>query len=106
MHPTTLFGVLALGLALRYAAMPRPQWLPVVGAFGAATWIAGVLGTATGLMATFAAVHNVAADKQVAIACMGAKESLNNIVWASLFCVLTAILVGVGAWRGSSKATA
>lgn len=102
MYPTALFGLSSLVLAAFYAVKPVARLLPLVKGLGAASLLAGVLGTTMGIKATVMAIAGspeIAPDKLPIIALAGLGESVNNLILALVLTVLVALAVGVGGFR-------
>lgn len=100
MMPTALFGVLLLGVALRYAANPHARWIPLQLALGILTLVTGALGFVTGLIASATHLGEVAPGRVVQIFAVGFGESLHNLGLALTMLALSAMLASVGAARG------
>lgn len=91
MYPTALFGFCTVVMGALHLARPRGGNLRLVVAFGALTALAGVLGTATGLITTFRYLERVADARQVVvIQALGMAESLSNL------CLACALLIVAG----------
>ena len=98
MWPVSAFGLLMLGVAVRYAVKPESRMVPLVVSTGVLTLLSGMLGFVTGLIATFHAVGQVKPDERY-IALIGLGESLNNLSLAFALMTLSMIVVVVGAYR-------
>lgn len=99
MWPTLVLGTLALALAVRNAASPKPATMPLIVGLGAATLLAGALGVVTGLVATVRTVQRLPVADQASTALVGVGESLMNAVLALLLATLVALAAGVGGYR-------
>jgi hypothetical protein len=101
MFPTLIFGLLMLGVAVRYAMQPQRRFVPLVAGLGVLTLASGALGFVSGVITTFhyLAASGVRGDQQTAIALEGVGESLNNIAFALIFLTLAAMSACYGAWK-------
>jgi hypothetical protein len=103
MFPTLLFGVLMLGVAVRYATKPEQRVIPLVASLGVLTLLSGALGFVTGIITTMKAVAHVpASDRYIALVGLG--ESANNLALALVLAVLSMLAVVLGAWKLSRGA--
>jgi hypothetical protein len=100
MFPTVLFGLLMLGVAVRYAINPQRRLVPLLLGLGVLTLTCGGLGFVSGVITTFhfVAISDIPGDKQGAIAMQGVSESLNNVAFALSFLTLAAASACYGAW--------
>lgn len=99
MYPTTLFGVLLVAAGIAYAALPERRFVPLLVSLGVVVFGSGVLGTVTGFITTFQYIQKVPEAQQRAITLVGVSESLNNLVLAFVFIVLSTLIASVGALR-------
>lgn len=100
MYPTTLFGFLLVASGVLVVLRPERRYVPLVLTLGALTASSGVLGFATGLVATFRYLPRVPeVDQRFTIAALGCAESLHNLVLALILVTLTALLGAVAAAR-------
>jgi hypothetical protein len=106
MYPTTLFGLLLLAAGIAYAALPERRFVPLLVSLGVVTLGSGLLGTVTGFINTFMYIQQVAEAKQRVITLLGVSESLNNLVLALIFVVLSTLVASVGALRLALRAPA
>jgi hypothetical protein len=98
MYPTAVFGLLLIGVAIRYAVKPEARFIPLQITLGLLTFFAGTLGFVTGLIASFSHLGEVQGANSY-IPLIGAAESLHNVALA-LALVITAVLAtSVGAAR-------
>lgn len=98
MFPTTLFGVLMIAAAIRYAMSPEKRLVPLQVSLGIMTLASGGLGFVTGAIKSFQAMGEVAADKRW-IWMLGIGESLNNVALAFGMLTIAAIAASLGALR-------
>lgn len=106
MYPTSIFGVLLVAAGLAYAAFPERRFVPLLVTLGVVVFGAGVLGTVTGFTTTFRYIEKVPVDQQHTITLLGISESLNNIILAFIFIVLSTLIAAVGALRLGLKSKA
>lgn len=99
MYPTTLFGVLLLGAGIAYAALPERRFVPLLVSLGVVVFGSGCLGCVTGFVSTFRYIQQVPEAKQSMTTLLGVSESLNNLVLAFIFIVLSTLIASVGALR-------
>jgi hypothetical protein len=91
MYPTTLFGFLLVASGFLYLLRPESRYSPIVFCAGFLTLGSGVLGTVTGLIATFRYLDHVPPVDQFKIAAQGCAESLNNISLALIIAIVAAL---------------
>lgn len=103
MYPTALFGLLMLGVSIRYALQPDRRFLPLQVSLGILTLLAGGLGFVTGLIATFSHMGEVPPDQKW-IWMLGIGESLHNVALALMLVIFATLLASVGAYRLSNRA--
>jgi hypothetical protein len=103
MFPTAFFGLLLIGVALRYAFEPSQRWVPLQIALGILTVTMGGLGFVAGLIMTTTHVSGLEAGKVNQIALEGFGESLNNLSLALACVALAALLASVGTARAMPK---
>ncbi len=102
MFPTAFFGTGSLLLALFYALRPTGRLLPLIGALGGASLLAGVVGMVMGLKATIAGITgtpDLPPETARMIGLVGFSESSNNLLLALGLTVLVALALGVGGFR-------
>ena len=100
MYPTSLFGFLLVAAGVLCVIRPERRYVPLLLSLGAMTLGSGLLGFATGLVATFHYLPRVAdVSQRFTIAALGCAESLNNVVLALILVVLAAVLSAVAAGR-------
>jgi hypothetical protein len=99
MYPTTLFGILLLGAGVAYAALPERRFVPLLVSLGVVVFGSGCLGCVTGFVSTFRYIQQVPEAKQSMTTLLGVSESLNNLVLAFIFIVLSTLIASVGALR-------
>lgn len=107
MWPISLFGLLALGLALRHAIAPKPTLLPLILGLGTATLFAGLLGVTMGIITTIhyavdGAKHHPHLDLP-RLVLLGTAESLQNVMLALIFAVMIALASGIGSYRARDR---
>lgn len=56
-YPVLLFGIGMLAIAVVYAIVPRPQFLPLLATFVVSTWMSGAMGTLRGIQTTAQWAH-------------------------------------------------
>ncbi len=99
MYPTTLFGILLLAAGVAYAALPERRFVPLLVSLGVVVFGSGCLGCVTGFVSTFRYIQQVPEAKQSMTTLLGVSESLNNLVLAFIFIVLSTLIASVGALR-------
>jgi hypothetical protein len=112
MLPTTMFGLLLLAAAVRYALSPERRFVPLQMSLGVMTIACGALGFVMGVMKSFSAMGGVEPDKRW-IWLLGVGESLNNVAVAFALVTAAAVAASIGAYRiarslpdGSGRAAA
>jgi hypothetical protein len=93
-------GAASLSAAIRYSRDGRRDLLGVAVGLALATLLAGLCGTAMGVMASFGHIREVPApegDRWIVL--IGVKESLHNLVLGSVVAFIDALLVTRGQWR-------
>jgi len=103
MYPTLLAGLGLLAASIQYARRPERRYVPLMGALGLFTLIAGGLGFITGLMACLSKYGGSAAGHEPTFLASGLREALHNIVLSLLLGMLAALFASVGAWRLSRQ---
>ena len=98
MYVVLVVGVASLTAAWRYSRDGRKDLLGVVIGLMAAALLAGVFGTAAGVMVSIDHIGEVAPDQRW-IVLIGFKESLNNLAMATVFGFADALLLARGQWR-------
>ncbi|HEY4120292.1 MAG TPA: hypothetical protein VGM56_20645 [Byssovorax sp.] len=101
MYPTTIFGLLLVAAAVRYAMSPERRFVPLQLSLGVLTLAAGTLGCVTGAIKSASALYDVPADKR-SLFILGLGESLNNVGCALALVALAALVASVGAARLAS----
>ncbi len=99
MYPVTLFGFLLVAVTALHALRPRPVYARLALVLGIATFMAGLLGTATGISATAHYIQHVAQPKQVEIFALGLDESLHDLVLSMILVVVACLIATVGVLR-------
>lgn len=105
MIPTTLFGLVMVGVALAYATRPQAKLVPLMITSGVLTLVGGSLGFVTGLIKSLEAIGGVDAERRF-IWLIGLAESLNNLGAALTFVLLAMIAASIGAFRIARSAEA
>ncbi len=103
MIPTTIFGLMLLAAAIKYATSPERRFVPLQLSLGILTLASGSLGFVAGLMKSVSAIPGADPDKKW-IWLLGLGESLNNFAFALGFVVLAAMAASVGALRVARSA--
>jgi len=98
MVPTAFFGLLLVAVAIRYATSPERRYVPLQVSLGIMTLASGGFGFVTGVIKSFQAMGEVAADKRW-IWMLGVGESLHNVALAFGLLTAASIIAGVGAVR-------
>ena len=100
MYPTAFFGLLLIGVSLRYAIKPEARFIPLQITFGLLTLFAGCLGFVTGLITSFSHLPELApGDNAKWIPFIGAAESLYNVALALALVIMAVIATSIGAAR-------
>lgn len=100
MYPTSLFGLLLVGVSIRYAMKPESRFIPLQVTLGLLTLFAGCLGCVTGFITTFSHLMEIkGGDDAKWIPLMGVGESLANVALALALVVMAVIAASVGAAR-------
>src|SRR4051812_43750984 len=90
-YPILIVGALAVLVAARHALWPARGAGAIVAALAAATLLLGIAGTALGVQQSAGAIRDVAPEMRW-IFLIGVKESLYNLVAATLLATLAALL--------------
>jgi hypothetical protein len=109
MYPTLLFGVLMVGVSVKYAVSPEKRFLPLLFGLGIATLSSGGLGFVTGLIVTAKAVQgegSMETGTRAIISLYGLGESLSNVAFALGFVTLAALASCFGGVKIAKQATA
>lgn len=104
MIPTLAFGLLLLGVAVRYAVRPEARLVPLLASLGVLTLVAGMLGFVMGLITTLHAIAKVPPEQHW-LALVGVGESLQNVALALSLGALAALATSVGTFRLARAAT-
>lgn len=99
MFPTLLFGLLLLGVSVRYAVKPEARWVPLQLTLAVLTVTSGMLGFVTGVITTTQHLSELPAERVGLIGAIGVGESLTNLGLAFLLMIFAALLASVGAVR-------
>jgi hypothetical protein len=103
MYPTTIFGLVLIIAAVKFAANPSARTHAAIKAMSVVVAFSGLLGFVTGCIKTFLAAGEAA---RFDLALVGIGESLNNISLALCMLVLAWIGVAVGSARKPNGAGA
>jgi hypothetical protein len=98
MYPTTIFGLLLVAAAIRYALTPERRFVPLQLSLGVLTLASGGLGFVSGLIKSVSAIGGVAAEQRW-IWVVGMGEALNCVALALLLVTLGSLAASVGAVR-------
>jgi hypothetical protein len=104
MYPTLLFGVLLLGIAVKYAVSPEKRLVPLLVALNVATLVSGALGFVSGVIVTAHALSSEGVTEPTNISFFGVGEALNNVAFALLLVMVATMASTVGAWKLSRAA--
>jgi hypothetical protein len=99
MYPTTLFGLVLLAFAVKYARDPNRRRLFLLRQLTVLVALSGTLGFVMGVIRTFMNMES----EQLHIAFIGVGESLNNIALALCMMILSRIIMAFGAARDSGS---
>ncbi len=99
MYPTTIFGLVLIVTAVRYAAAPEATRALVVRRLSLLTFLSGCLGFTVGMMKTFLYAKDLPASELGTVIVTGVGESLNNLALALSLLVIGGIAMAVGAAR-------
>jgi hypothetical protein len=99
MIPTTMFGLLLIAAAIRYAVSPERRFVPLMMSLGITTLASGGLGFVTGLIKSASAIQGAAGEVRPWIWIIGMGESLNNVALALGVVTIGAVVAGIGALR-------
>jgi hypothetical protein len=99
MFPISIFGLMLLAVAVRYAVKPARKWVPLLYGLGILTLSSGGLGFVTGLIVTAGAVGSNPdfQSRPGLITIIGFGESLNNVAFSLIFVTLAAVAACIGA---------
>ena len=99
MYPTFAFGVLLLGVAVKYAASPERRYVPLLVALNIATLVSGALGFVSGVIVTAHALSSAGMTQPTNISFFGVGEALNNVAFALLLVMVSTVVSTIGAWK-------
>jgi hypothetical protein len=99
MYPTLIFGVGLVAAALIYSARPERRFVPLLISIGVMTVGSGILGFSMGVINTFRYAAKSVPPEQHSLVLQGFAESTNNVVFALIFVVMSALIASVGAGR-------
>ena len=98
MYPTTIFGMVLLAAATRYAVRPDRRLVPLQVSLALLTFLSGCLGFVTGVIKSLNALDAVKPEQRW-IWLLGVGESLNNVALALVLLVVASIAVAIGTLR-------
>ncbi len=104
MFPTTIFGLVLIGTAVRYAIAPDAARSLLVRRLSLLTFISGCLGFTVGCIKGFMAAAELPTAELGNIVVGGIGESLNNIALALCMLAIASIAMAVGAARRAPHA--
>ncbi len=101
MYPTLVFGLIAIGAALRFAVRSDPKLRGFIASMSRAVFFFGLTGFVTGLIATgtYFETHGVAGADFLPTLVAGVKESTHNLALAFTVLSLVHLAVAVGRRR-------
>lgn len=103
MYPTAIFGLLLIGVAIRYAIKPEARFIPLQITLGLLTFFAGCLGFVTGVITSFSHLMEIQGDGNAKwIPLIGTAESLYNVALALALIIMAVLAASVGAARIAS----
>jgi hypothetical protein len=96
-----VFGLVAIGSALRFAVSPAPGRAGPIAAYGAAVLCVSVAGTAFDLatVARYVAARQPTGDELLTVLVIGAGESMSPLVLGSSLVAVAALATAVGLRR-------
>jgi hypothetical protein len=106
MYPTLAFGILLLGVAVKYAVSPERRFVPLLVALNVATLVSGGLGFVTGVIVTANALSSAGMTQPTNVSFFGVGEALNNVAFALLLVMCGTMAATVGAWKLSREGAA
>jgi hypothetical protein len=99
MYPILIFGSLLLASVVSWIVRPQRKFAQLSILLAAATLGAGLLGVITGFHTTFTAAAHYAEPERLKLVLLGMSESMNNLTFALVFLVLSALLAAARALR-------
>ncbi len=99
MYPTLLFGFFMVAAAGLYALRTDERYAKAWFALAVATWGAGVLGCAMGLVTTVHYVSQLPPAEQFGVFIQGLEESLHNVILALVIVIPTGLIAALGTVR-------
>jgi len=98
MYPVAVFGLFLLAVSLAHALRPRKDLVPLIVGAGAATLLAGALGTAMGIKQSAMHIGSVAPEERW-VFLLGVGESLSCLVLAFVLAIVATLLATAGSFR-------
>jgi hypothetical protein len=102
MIPTLLFGLILVGVAVRYATRPERRLVPLIVSLGLMTLFAGALGFTGGMIKACSAISEVGPDERF-VTVIGLGESLYNVALSLIMCLFATMAAAVGVSRVRSE---
>jgi uncharacterized membrane protein YfcA len=102
MFPTAIFGILLVGVAVRYAIDPAKRLVPLLVSLGAVTLTAGALGFVTGFIKSVSAIE-ASPEHNPALALLGAGEAANCVGLALCLMTIAGLATSAGALRIAAR---
>jgi len=105
MYPTLVFGLVALGAALRFAVRADPRLRGFIDSLARAVIFFAVTGFVTGLISTagYVEAHDLRGGEALMTLMAGAKESLHNLALGFTVVSLVHLAVAVGRRRYDAR---
>jgi hypothetical protein len=104
MYPTTLFGIVLVISAARFAIGPEARRLATVRGLAFLTFLSGCLGFIAGTIKTFTSLGGLDTKDAPTVALIGVGESLNNVGLSLAMLGIVWIAVTIGSARGRGTA--
>lgn len=103
MYVTSVFGLLLMAAAVRYAMQPDSRVARLALALGGVTLAAGLLTAVTGICSSMHFLPQVEQKNQLEVLALGCEESLHGVVLALILVVVAGLLAAVGMLRGNGE---
>jgi hypothetical protein len=104
MYPTSIFGLVLVLVAVRYALKPDARFIPMLLSLGLLTLLSGSLGLVTGVIASINGASRAMPDLPGSLVLIGFGESLHNLSLALIIATLSALLTSIGSARVALRA--